>query len=459
MYTGASCGVKEAGQLETRAQKLWRKLLEIRQTAPVSNDRARLLTSSWKETEGLPTPIRRARAFEKIVTEIPIFIDDEQLLVGNYGSSPMAIEWRPEITVEWLIERFEEGRKGKIIRDEDIPEMMAIAQYWKNKSVVERYHRYVGKEEEKRLKEVSLWGAKIGHVYYPPLSAQGWCVPDYAKAIRNGLSGILAEVDEEIRTTPLVDQTSMDKKIFLEALAIVIKAGIQYARRHAALARELAMTADNKRKKELEKIAEICDWIPENPARSFQEALQTLWFCNLFIFFDSKNEGVSPGRVDQYLYPYYRKDIEDGRSSREEAIELLELLRCHFSSYRHFAEAALAECIAADANWFNCMLGGQTADGMDATNELSYLWMEAAAKTGTPHPTLSVRVHENMNEDFALKAAELCSRGYGLRTKHLTTQLPDAHLRSRPERWVLPGYSAETCQRYLNWLFTMELIP
>jgi pyruvate formate-lyase/glycerol dehydratase family glycyl radical enzyme len=408
-------GPSQASEEEklTRGQRLWNRLLEVRGTAPVSQERAKLLTASWKETEGLPIPIRRARAFEKIVTEIPIFIDDEQLLAGNYGAWPMAVEWRPELTVEWLLERFEAGVGRLIIKDEDIPVMKEIAEYWKDKSVEARYFRYIGQEEEKRLKERGFLGAYIEHIYYAALIAQGWCIPDYAKAIRKGLLGILAEVEEEIQATPLIDEASLDKRVFLEALVIAIKAGIQYAKRHAVLARELAKTATGKRKAELEKMAEICEWVPANPARTFREALQTLWFCHLFIFLECKYEGVSPGRVDQYLYPYYRKDIEEGRLTREEAIKLLELLRCHFSCYRLFREAAHAARTAGEANWFHCMLGGQTSDGKDAINELSYLWLEAAARTGTPHPTLSVRVHENMNEDFAMKAAELCSLGRG----------------------------------------------
>jgi pyruvate formate-lyase/glycerol dehydratase family glycyl radical enzyme len=396
-----------------RSHRLWNRLLEARRTAPVSQCRAKLLTASWKETEGLPTPIRRARAFEKIMREIPIFLDEDQLFAGNFGSWPMAIEWRPETTVEWVNERFEAGIGRLIIKDDDIPVMKDIAAYWKDKDVFSRYHRYIGKEEEQRLKNRDFLGAYLGHSYYPALWALGWFIPDYPKVIRKGLSGILAEVEQEIKGTPLLDEFSQNKHFFLEALAIIIRAGIQYAKRHSVLALEMSKSATGKRKAELEKISEICGWVPENPARTFHEALQTLWFCHLFIFWDSQYEGVSPGRVDQYLYPYYRKDIEAGRLTREEAIELLELLRCSFSTYRVFLEAAHATRTSGEANWFNCMLGGLNAEGQDATNELSYLWLEAAKRLGTPHPTLSVRVHDKMNEDFALKAAELCSLGRG----------------------------------------------
>jgi formate C-acetyltransferase len=227
------------------------------------------------------------------------------------------------------------------------------------------------------------------------------------------LLGILAEVEEQIQATPFRDEASRDKRFFLEALEIVIRASIRYANRHAELAKDLAKRAERGRKTELEQIAEVCDWVPANPARTFREALQTLWFCHLFIFFDTKESGVSPGRVDQYLYPYYKKDLEEGRTTREEAIELLELLRCHFSSYRALLESSLQEKGIGEANWFNCMLGGQMPDGKDAANEMSFLWIEAAMRTRSPHPTLSIRVHEGVNEELATKAAELSALGLG----------------------------------------------
>jgi pyruvate formate-lyase/glycerol dehydratase family glycyl radical enzyme len=402
-------------QTQSRSIRLWNKLIEARQTAPVSLWRGRLFTASWKETEGLPIAIRRARAFEKIMNEIPIYLDEEQLLAGNYGSWPMATElvWIPETTVEWLLERFEEGREGLIIPEKDIPELMDIARYWQDKSVEARYLKYIGKAEETREKELDFLGAFIGHILFAAIAAQGWWIPDYARVIKKGLLGLEAEIEEELNKIKLANEAALEKKIFLEALVITIKASIQYAKRHAEMARELAKSAFGKRKAELEKIAEVCERVPANPARTFQEAVQSLWFCNLLLYWDCKTEGISPGRVDQYLYPFYKEDIEKGRITREEAIELLELLRCQFSSYRLFSEATQRKFTAADANWFNCVLGGQKEDGTDATNELSYLWLEAAKNLGTPHPTLSVRVHENSNQDFLLKAVELCSLGRG----------------------------------------------
>jgi len=401
------------GKKLTRGQRLWLRLVERRRTEPISLERAKLLTASWQDTEGLPVPIRRARAFENIVAHIPIFIDDEQLLAGNYGSRPMAAEWRPETSVEWVLKRFDAEIGMMKIRDEDIPVMKKIAEYWEDKAIDSCFFRYIGEKEAQRYRDLDYLGVLVRHLFQEALHGQGWCVPDYEKAINIGLCGILEEVEAQIDATPFQDETSRDKRFFWEALTIVINAAIRYAQRHARLARKKAMTAKGSRKQELEEMARICERVPAKPAQTFHEALQTLWFCNLFMFFDTKENGVSPGRVDQYLYPFYHRDLIEGRITRDKAIELLELLRCHFSSYRALMESSLQEKGVGEANWFNCILGGQTPDGQDATNELSFLWLEAAMRTRSPHPTLSVRVHENMDEDFAMQAAKLSALGLG----------------------------------------------
>jgi formate C-acetyltransferase len=208
----------------TRGQELWLKLVSRRRTEPISLERAKLLTASWKETEGLPIPIRRARAFEKIVTEIPIFISNEQLLAGNYGSRPMAAEWRPEVTVEWVLKRFESEIGNMKILKEDVPVMKEIAEYWKDKAIDSCFFRYIGEEEEQRYRELDYRDILIRHLYQEALHGQGWCVPDYAKAMSKGLLGILEEIEEQIQATPFKDETSRDKRFFLEALTTVFKA-------------------------------------------------------------------------------------------------------------------------------------------------------------------------------------------------------------------------------------------
>jgi pyruvate formate-lyase/glycerol dehydratase family glycyl radical enzyme len=395
----------------TRGQRLWQRLVDDRRTAPASIERAKLVTASWKTTEGLPVPIRRAKSFEKVVNELPIYIEEDQLIAGDMGSWPMAAELIcDQFSTDWILERLEDQKGYLVVKEEDMPALKEIAQFWRNRCTEALYFQKIGSEATEWLHKIDIRGA---FVCGPNHLNQGWNIPDYPKVISQGLNGIKSEIEKELAATVVLDEVSLGKKNFLEALLIVIKAGISYAGRYSALAGQMAKTARGKRKTELEEIARVCEWVPANPARTFREAVQALWFMHVLIYFDAPTSGVSPGRVDQYLYPYYKKDLEEGRTTREEVIELLELLRCKFSSYRIFAEKVMTETGSGEAEWFNCVLGGVTADGRDATNEMSYLWLEAAKKVGSPHPTLSLRVHENMDEDVVIMAAEVCRMGRG----------------------------------------------
>lgn len=398
----------------TRGQKLWARLRDQRDKGFASLERARLLTASFKETEGLPVPIRRAKAFEKIVTGIPIYIDEGQLMAGDFGSRPMAAEWFPEYYVGWIIKDIETGNIVQNIAEDDLATMREICDYWSHRSVRESIQRYLDEEKLTRVKEMCDEGAWVYSYFSELLDDKSWYSPDFEKAIKKGLSGILADVKEELEKTRCLDDASRDKRYLLQALATELQAGIQYGKRYAALARELAQSAQGERKRDLERIAQVCDWVPENPARTFHEALQTMWFCHLLMFFDTSGScAIAPGRVDQYLYPYYRRDIDEGRLTREEAIELLECHRVKVSAGRLFINSVSLQGASGEAYFANCTLGGQTTDGKDATNELSYLWIEAAMRTRTPHPTLSIRYHENLPPDFAMKGAELDRLGLG----------------------------------------------
>ncbi len=403
-----------AQQELTRGQKLWLMLRDKREAEPLSFERARLLTASWKETEGLPVPLRRAKAFEKIVTEIPIYIDEGQLLVGDFGARPMAAEWHPEYAVKWVEKDYESGATLRKIEDSEVAIMKELCDYWKQRAAMESYLRHIGEKKLQEVTDMCDEGAYI-YTFFQELGGdKSWFAPGFDTAIKKGLLGILAEVEEELRTAHCRDEVSRDKMWFLKALAIVLQAGIQYGRRYAALARELAKTAEGSRKTELQKIARVCDRVPANPARSFHEALQMMWFCDVLIFWDTGgSDATAPGRVDQYFYPYYERDIKEGKLTREEAIELLECFRVKMSAGRRFRSVAMRGGLTGEALFMNCTLGGQTSDGKDATNELSYLWLEAAMRTRTPHPTLSIRCHENLSPDFAMKAAELNRLGLG----------------------------------------------
>jgi formate C-acetyltransferase len=241
----------------------------------------------------------------------------------------------------------------------------------------------------------------------------GYHVVNYPKVLSRGLAGILADVRAEIEATHIGDDEALRKVGFLKGCAIALEAGIAYARRYAALARDLAKSAEGQRKAELERMAGICDRVPEHPARDFHEALQSLWFVHALVYLETRAEGASLGRADQYLYPYFRKDMDAGVLDTDRAIELVNCLRIKLNGLRQFSGKYFAEGTSGEAQFHNVTLGGQTADGRDATNELSYLFIEAAKRLRAPHPTLSMRMHAGTPDEFALKAVELCSTGVG----------------------------------------------
>ena len=404
----------DMAEVSSRGRRLHEQLLENRKTLRVSLWRARLLTASWKETEGLPTPIRRAKAFEKIVTEIPITIEDDQLLAGDYAAKPAWGEWYPEFGPRSVLKdlQTEQGRKAYDEQGVDSAEFLAMAEYWDQRSVENAFFMYVEPEKAKIWTNMGEENCYI--VRHRALLDRlgGYHCIDYEKVVQKGFRGILAELEEELRNTAPRDDESLQKINFLKAGAIVLKAAMRYAARYAELARQLAQEADGQRKADLLKIATVCDWVPANPARSFHEAVQTTWFVHALEYLETRSEGQSPGRIDQYLYPCYKKDVERGLT-KEEAIELLECFRVKVSSLRQFSSRFFIEGMSGDAQFHNVTLGGQTAEGEDATNELSYLVLEAAHRVRTLHPTLSIRLHDRLSEDFALKGIELAASGLG----------------------------------------------
>lgn len=398
-----------------RAQRIWNRVFAERSKPGVSLERAKLLTASWKQTDGLPTPIRRAKAFEKIVTEIPIYIDEEQLLVGDFSAKPMWPEWYPEFSASWVLNDVDSEAALKTFRAQDVSssELKEIAEYWKEKCLESAFFSYVSPEQREKWMDMGEENAYIDRWLAFLDRLGGYHSVGYEKAIRKGFRGIIAEVEKEINATHIGDDGALRKVNFLKGCAIVLRAGIKYAKRYAVLARELAKTAKTERKSELSEIAEICEWVPANPARSFHEALQALWFIHALVYLETRAEGESPGRVDQYLYPYFKRDIEERKLTEEKATELLQCLRIKMNGLRQFSSKYFFEGTSGEAQFHNITLGGQTSDGEDATNELSFLFLEASLRLRTPHPTLSIRVHEKIPEDFALKAIELAATGVG----------------------------------------------
>jgi formate C-acetyltransferase len=388
---------------------------------PICIEKIRLITEVYKEMEGEPTILKRAKAIAKVLDNITIFIEDGEIIVGNAASKQMGVEidywfgpW-PEKEIDGLIED-----EGWGISEAERAELKSLNEYWKDKTW---FHGMGLLFDDERL-----WPFMQSGIAQPPWKSrdEGWgggssqpgagyplvfAVPDYERVLNGGLNQIILEAEEELRNTRIMSADSVKKVYFLKAVLIALKAVINYANRFAVLATELASKEDNPaRKKELKRIAQTCKWVPANPARSFYEAMQSFWFIFLMV-----SSGQTPlGRFDQFMYPFYKKDVEEGRITDDKTLELLQCLRIKDMQLNMLQARAQREKWAGMAKWHNCTIGGQTPNGSDATNELTFLILEAAQRCPTTHHTITLRVHEATPRALMLKALEVVKTGVGM---------------------------------------------
>ena len=237
------------------------------------------------------------------------------------------------------------------------------------------------------------------------------CV-DYAAILQRGARGIIDEAKQCLRDLRYDSADAVEKRNFWEGVVIVFEAWVRFARRYADLCDRLAgEEKDGARADELREMARICRKVPEYPAETFREALQSFWFTFLMV---CPSPTSTAGRFDQYMYPYYRKDMDEGRITDGEVLELLEIMRCKVMKLNRVSGKANRAKNAGMAKWYNWTIGGQKADGSDATNELSYLLLEAAQETHLPHHTVTLRVHKDTPMELMVKAMECVRSGLGM---------------------------------------------
>jgi formate C-acetyltransferase len=385
-------------------------------------ERARYFTRSWKETEGLPYQIRRARAVEKVVENMTVYILEGELIVGNVATKPRGSIVAPEYQTTILHKELLDPVKAPDIRPYDRmtvsreakEELMNdILPYWMDKTIEYHSMREMSREcvNAALSSESEFETAPAGTEIHMRHGA-GHLNAGYSKIITRGARSIINEAAERMRG---LREDETDKREFYEAVIIVYEAFIKYARRYAGLAMEQASTEkDPVRKKELFEIAERCRWVPEHPARTFIEAVQATWFTQQFVFgIEQEDTGCSPGRMDQYLYPFYQADREAGRLTDDDAQEIIELffIKCghmsiafDYATARYYAGFSLTQTIT---------VGGVDKRGNDATNELSYMFLEAEAQVPLFQPEFAARIHKNSPFEYLKKIAEVSRLGHG----------------------------------------------
>ncbi|WP_338833575.1 Choline trimethylamine-lyase [Moorella humiferrea] len=404
--------------------RVYKILNTFKGTRPkIDIERAKYFTESFKQTEGEPLILRWAKALKHIAENITVYIDDHQLLVGRAGRPGRYGILYPELDGDFL-DLAVKALPNRVESPFDLTEEDArviieeIAPYWKGKTFHENLAKAIPKDTLKVTYDPNdpTQSRYIVNETASFRSSLQW-VHDYEKVLKKGFKGIKEEALKRLETLdPLSPTDNLEKKPFLEAIVIVCDAIVLWAKRHARLAEEMAKKEiDPQRKKELEEISKICDWVPENPARTFHEAVQAQWFTQMFSRIEQKTGTIiSNGRMDQYFYPYYKKDLEEGRITEERAMELLE---CMWVAMAQFIDLYISPYGGAFnegyAHWEAVTIGGQTSDGRDATNELTYLFLRSKREFPLNYPDLAARIHARSPERYLYEVAETIKEGSG----------------------------------------------
>lgn len=407
LYTYNSESIPKTDRIGRLVDHLFAKLPEI------ESARAVLITESYRQTENEPMIIRRAKAFEHILKNIPIIIRDEELIVGSTTIAPRGCQTYPEFSYEWLEAEFEtvETRSADpfYISEKTKQDLREVHKYWKGKTTSELATSYMAPEAIRAIDHNIF---TPGNYFY---NGVGHVTVQYDKVLKAGYEGIIAEAEEELAKCSVGDGDYVKKSHFLEAVIISCRAAITYAERYARLAKEEAeKCGDAQRKAELLAIAENCAHVPAKGARSFYEACQSFWFVQQLLQIESSGHSISPGRFDQYMYPYYKKDLDSGRLKREFAQELMDCIWVKLNDLNKCRDAASAEGFAGYSLFQNLIAGGQNKDGIDVTNDLSFMCIQASMHVMLPQPSFSVRVWNGSPHEFLIKAAELTRTGVGL---------------------------------------------
>ncbi len=400
--------IEKSARIDKLINDLYEKMPEI------ESARGLLVTESYKQTENLPIIRRRSAAFAHILRNLPIVIRDGELIVGSATVAPRGCQVFPEYSYEWLEAEFDtvatRAADPFYISEKTKAELREAYPYWKGKTNSDLAKANMAPEAYEAFVTHNMFTP--GNYFYNGI---GHVNVNYEKVLNKGYRGIMAEAMAAKEKLDVADPEYVQRTNFLDAVIESCEAVVEYARRYAKLARELAKKEGNaERKAELEKIATTCMRVPEFPASSFYEACQSFWFVQLLLQIESSGHSISPGRFDQYIYPFYKKDMDAGKITIEQAQEYIDCIWVKLNDINKVRDAGSADGFAGYGMFQNLIAGGQNIHGMDATNDLSYMCIEAAMHVPLPQPSISVRVWNGTPQSFLIKAAALTRLGTGL---------------------------------------------
>lgn len=379
----------------------------------IDAQRAILATLAYKENLNQPRVMVRAKMLEKILNHMSIYIEDKSLLAGNQATKNRNAPIFPEYTMEFVINELDqfEKRDGDVfyITEKTKEQLREIAPFWENNNLRARGEALLP-EEVRVFMETGVFGME-GKLN----AGDAHLAVNYERILKDGLKGYEKRVKECKASLDLTDPDSIDKYCFYNAVLIVLKAVHNFANRYSVLAKDLAEKEMNqKRKIELLEISRICSKVPYEPAETFQEAVQSVWFIQLILQIESNGHSLSYGRFDQYMYPYYDRDIKNGTIKESEALELLTCLWIKTLTINKVRSQAHTLSSAGSPMYQNVTIAGQTTDKKDAVNDLSFLVLKSVAQTRLTQPNLTVRYHKNINKHFLDECVEVMRLGFGM---------------------------------------------
>lgn len=403
--------VEHFGTLTERMKEFREEVLD--EKPYIDAQRAILATLAYKENLNQPRVMVRAKMLEKVLDNMSIYIEDKSLLAGNQATKNRNAPIFPEYTMEFVMNELDqfEKRDGDIfyITEKTKEQLREIAPFWQNNNLRARGEALLP-EEVRVFMETGVFGME-GKLN----AGDAHLAVNYERILKDGLRGYEKRVKEYKATLDLTNPDNVDKYCFYNAVLIVLKAVRNFANRYSVLAKDLAEKELNQeRKNELLEISRICSKVPYEPAETFKEAVQSVWFIQLILQIESNGHSLSYGRFDQYMYPYYDRDIKNGTIKESEALELLTCLWIKTLTINKVRSQAHTLSSAGSPMYQNVTIAGQTTDKKDAVNDLSFLVLKSVAQTRLTQPNLTVRYHKNINKRFLDECVEVMRLGFGM---------------------------------------------
>jgi pyruvate formate-lyase/glycerol dehydratase family glycyl radical enzyme len=399
--------------MNARIEKLRTRSLEAKPT--ISTERARLMTEFYKRTEthALSAPMQHALAFKHVMERKTVVIDDGELIVGERGPAPKATPTYPEVCIHSLqdLEYLNDRKKTAFASDEETRRVYAeeIIPFWKGRSQRERIFAEMAPEW------IDAYEAGVFTEFMEQRAPGHTVLGD--KIYRQGLEDVKSEIEAAIAALDfMTDPEATDKREELKAMAVACDAVVAFARRHAAKAKEMAASEpDAVRRKELERIAEVCERVPARAPRDFWEALQAYWFVHLGVITEYNTwDSFNPGRLDQHLWPFYEKGLADGSLTRESARELLQAFWIKFNNQPAPPKVGVtAEESGTYTDFALINVGGLKEDGTDGVNELSFLILDVIEEMRILQPSSMVQISAKGPDAFLLRALKIVKTGFG----------------------------------------------